>query len=114
MLGELARTLHVPTKDLSICGTKDKRAATTQTVSLKRGRKSLLDVWSACNPHFGGGRGGRGGRGRGRGRGGHSGSDVRVLNGVRIGDLRYSDTDLDLGHLKGNRFVITLRSIRLF
>ena len=32
--------------------------------------------------------------------------------GVRIGDLSYSDQYLELGMLKGNRFLITLRYIR--
>ena len=67
---------------------------------MKRGNQTIEDVWRAS-------RGGGGGRGRGRGRGGfNAGGSER---GVRIGDVEYKDYGLDLGMLKGNKFVVTLR-----
>ncbi|KAI0307293.1 pseudouridine synthase [Multifurca ochricompacta] len=82
----LARTLHVPVKDLSTAGTKDKRGVTVQRVALRRGAKTVEDVWNLAN-------------GRER--------------GVRIADLIYRRAALELGMLKGNAFVITLRNVRV-
>lgn len=67
----------------------------------------IEDVWRASR---GGGGGGRGGRGRGRGGfgGGWNGPD----RGVRIGDVEYASEMLELGMLKGNKFVVTLRSVQ--
>ena len=95
-LQHLARTLHIPAKDLSTAGTKDKRGVTVQRVSLLRGAKTVEDVWKLVNgvPTR------------------HSADDairVRGERGVRIADLTYRKASLELGMLKGNAFVITLR-----
>jgi tRNA pseudouridine13 synthase len=93
----LSRTLiTVSVKDFGVAGTKDKRGVTTQRVSLRRGNKSLLDVWKMMN-----------GFGRLR-------TEAQILSGrsdrgVRIGDLAYEKYGFELGMLKGNSFVITLR-----
>lgn len=103
-LSGLCRTLHLQSRDLGTAGTKDKRAVTVQRVTMKRGNKTVEDVWRAAKG------GGGGGRGRGRGRGGSSwggGPD----RGVRIGDVEYGEGMLDLGMLKGNKFVVTLRFV---
>ncbi|KAH9006957.1 tRNA pseudouridine synthase D [Lactarius hatsudake] len=71
----LARTLHIPAKDLSTAGTKDKRGVTIQRVALRL-------------------------RNRGE-------------RGVRIADLVYRKAALELGMLKGNAFVITLRNVQV-
>lgn len=104
-LAGLCRSLGLQNRDIGTAGTKDKRAITVQRVSIKRGKRTLEDVWRAANP------GGRGGRGRGRGRGGFSGGAGD--RGVRIGDLAYSTEFLELGKLKGNKFVVTLRYVVL-
>lgn len=103
-LSGLCRTLHLQSRDLGTAGTKDKRAVTVQRVTMKRGNKTIEDVWRAAK---GGGGGGRG-RGRGRGGGGWSNGPDR---GVRIGDVEYGQGMLDLGMLKGNKFVVTLRYV---
>lgn len=95
-LAYLARTLHVTTKDLSTAGTKDKRGVTVQRVALRRGAKTVEDVWKLAN----------GVPGR------KSAEDAvkeRGERGVRIADFNYRKAALDLGMLKGNAFVITLR-----
>ena len=105
-LSGLCRTLHLQSRDLGTAGTKDKRAITVQRVTMKRGNKTVEDVWRAAKG------GQQGGRGRGRGRGGSSwggGSD----RGVRIGDVEYGEGMLDLGMLKGNKFVVTLRFVHI-
>ncbi|EGO02191.1 hypothetical protein SERLA73DRAFT_48912 [Serpula lacrymans var. lacrymans S7.3] len=95
-LAHLSRTLRVNLKDLAVAGTKDKRGVTVQRVSLRRGNKTVEDVWKAAN--------GLGGR--------KSMQDIltqRGERGVRIADLNYRKASLDLGMLKGNAFLITLR-----
>ncbi|KAL0568857.1 multisubstrate pseudouridine synthase 7 [Marasmius crinis-equi] len=99
-LSYLARTLHVNVKDLAVAGTKDKRGVTVQRVSLKRGNKTVEDVWRLAN--------GIGGR--------KSPNDAlrqRGERGVRIADLVYRKASLELGLLKGNAFVITLRNVQV-
>ena len=98
-LGNLARALNVPSKDLSVCGTKDKRAVTVQRVCLKRGGRNLMSVWKIVN-------GVKGGR-----RSERAALEQRADRGCRIGDLGYSDQYLELGMLKGNQFMITLRYV---
>ena len=96
-LAYLARTLHVNVKDLSTAGTKDKRGVTVQRVALRRGGKAVEDIWRLAN----------GVPGR------HSVEEAvreRGERGVRIADLNYRKAGLELGMLKGNAFVITLRS----
>lgn len=87
-------------KELAVAGTKDKRGVTTQRVSLKRAKRTLEDVWKAVNnvPTR---------------RSVADAITVRGERGVRIGDLVYRKSPLDLGHLKGNAFVITLRYVDL-
>ncbi len=96
-LGHLSRLLHVNAKDLSTAGTKDKRGVTVQRVSLKRNNKTVEDVWKLANGVIGGKR---------------SAEDAlkyRGERGVRIADFNYRKAGLELGMLKGNAFVITLR-----
>jgi hypothetical protein len=92
-LGHLARTMHVNVKDLSVAGTKDKRGVTVQRVSLWRGNKSVEDVWRLVH-------------------GSNSRRDAlkeRGERGIRVADFNYRKARLELGMLKGNAFVITLR-----
>jgi tRNA pseudouridine13 synthase len=92
----LARTLHVPVKDLSTAGTKDKRGVTAQRVSLRRNAKTAEDVWKLAN-------------GVPTRRSADDAIRERGERGVRIADLTYRKAALELGMLKGNAFVITLR-----
>lgn len=135
--GGLSSINKSASKELTIAGTKDKRGVTTQRVCLRRGRKTVEDVWKMVNGvsgnasdggRGGGGRGGRGGgrggRGGGRGGGGNSffGFDGKTAldavssrgeRGIRIAHLEYKDKPLFLGDLKGNRFVIVLRDLQV-
>ncbi|KAF8640001.1 hypothetical protein AX17_001247 [Amanita inopinata Kibby_2008] len=99
-LGQLSRLLHVSVKDLSVAGTKDKRGVTVQRVSLKRGNKTIDDVWRAANSI-----------------GSRKSAEValrqRGERGIRIADLCYRRASLELGMLKGNSFVITLRNVKI-
>ncbi|WVQ93983.1 hypothetical protein IAU59_001061 [Kwoniella sp. CBS 9459] len=99
-LGHITRMLGAHPKDLSVCGTKDKRAVTVQRVCLKRMGKTLQSVWKAAN-----------GVKQGR-RNEREAVEDRGERGVRIGDLAYSDKYLELGMLRGNQFVITLRNVQ--
>lgn len=95
-LSHLSRMLHTEVKDLSVSGTKDKRGVTVQRVSLWRKNKTLDDVWRMVN--------GLNGR--------HTRTvalEQRGERGVRIADLSYEEKSLELGMLKGNAFLITLR-----
>ncbi|KAG1755584.1 tRNA pseudouridine synthase D [Suillus lakei] len=98
-LGYLSRTLHVNTKDLSVAGTKDKRGVTVQRVSLRRGNKTVEDIWKSANQS-------------------NRRSVQEILSqrgdrGVRIADFNYRKAGLELGMLKGNAFVITLRNVQV-
>lgn len=93
----LARSLKVESKNLTTCGTKDKRGVTVQRVCLQRRRMKLMDVWKAVN-------GVTNGRKTMK-----QACEERADYGIRIGDLEYSHKYLELGMLKGNHFVITLR-----
>ena len=97
-LGHLARLLHVNIKDLSVAGTKDKRGVTVQRVSLKRNNKTVEDVWRLANCQ------------NGR-RTPQEAVTQRAERGVRIADFNYRKSSLELGMLKGNAFVITLRFV---
>ncbi|KAI9466883.1 tRNA pseudouridine synthase D [Lactarius psammicola] len=96
----LSRTLHVPVKDLSTAGTKDKRGVTIQRVALRRGTKTVEDVWKLAN-----------------GVPTRQSADDAVRNrgerGVRTADFLYRKAALELGMLKGNAFVITLRNVQV-
>ncbi|TFK43436.1 pseudouridine synthase [Crucibulum laeve] len=99
-LGHLSRSLHVNVRDLSVAGTKDKRGVTVQRVSLKRNNKTVEEVWKQAN--------GLTGR--------KSPQDALIQRGergIRIADLNYRRASLELGMLKGNAFVITLRSVKV-
>lgn len=96
-LSNLSRLFNLHPKDFSVCGTKDKRAVTVQRVCVKRGRMTAQAVWDAANGI----------------RAGRRNKEEAVLQrgdrGCRIGDITYSDQYLELGMLKGNQFLITLR-----
>lgn len=95
-LGHLSRLLRVSVKDLGVAGTKDKRGVTTQRVSLKRNGKTVEDVWKMANGQFGR-------------RTKEVAVEQRGERGVRVADFCYRKAGLELGMLKGNAFVITLR-----
>ncbi|KAG8937118.1 hypothetical protein FRC02_006318 [Tulasnella sp. 418] len=99
-LAHISRLLRIAVKDLAVAGTKDKRGVTTQRVSLKRGPKSIEEVWQFVNAQYAGRK-----------------TVEQVMSergerGVRVGDMTYARSSLDLGMLKGNAFVITLRNIK--
>ncbi|AFR94528.1 tRNA pseudouridine13 synthase [Cryptococcus neoformans C23] len=98
-LSHLQRLLNVQAKDLTVCGTKDKRAVTVQRVCLKRSGRNLQTVWRALNGVKQGWRTEQ------------QAVEERGDRGVRVGDFEYSDKYLELGMLKGNRFLITLRNV---
>ncbi|KAH7298366.1 hypothetical protein KP509_25G039600 [Ceratopteris richardii] len=77
----LGKMLAVQPKSFGLAGTKDKRAVTTQRVTVFKQKASRL---SALN---------------------------RKLYGIKVGDFRYVDNALGLGQLSGNQFTITLRGI---
>lgn len=95
-LGHLSRLLHVGLKDLSVAGTKDKRGVTVQRVSLLRNKKAVEDVWKLANNI-------------GSRRTIEDAVSQRGERGIRIADLNYRKASLELGMLKGNAFLITLR-----
>ena len=95
-LGHLSRNLHVNIKDLSVAGTKDKRGVTVQRVSLNRHNKTVEEVWKLANSI-------------GPRRSLQDAMTQRGERGIRISDLNYRKSGLELGMLKGNAFVITLR-----
>lgn len=97
-LSHLSRSLHCNIKDLSVAGTKDKRGVTVQRVSLRRGNKTVEDVWRLAN--------GLNGR-----RTPEEVTTRRGERGIRIADFNYRRASLELGMLKGNAFVITLRCV---
>lgn len=97
-LAYLSRTLHVNVKDFGVAGTKDKRGVTVQRVSLRRGNKTVEDIWRASNQI-------------GR-RSVQDSVSQRGDHGIRITDMCYRKAGLELGMLKGNEFVITLRSLQ--
>ena len=79
-----------------MAGTKDKRGVTVQRVALRRGNKIVEDVWKLAN----------GVPGR---KTVEEAVSQRGERGVRVADFRYGRAGLELGMLKGNAFVITLR-----
>ena len=88
--------MHVSIKDLSTAGTKDKRGVTVQRVALRRGAKTVEDIWRSAN-------------GVPSRRTAEEAVQERGEHGIRIADLNYRRAALELGMLKGNAFVITLR-----
>ncbi|KAF5322361.1 hypothetical protein D9619_000795 [Psilocybe cf. subviscida] len=99
-LGHLSRNLHVNVKDLAVAGTKDKRGVTVQRVSLLRGKKTVEEVWRLANNI-------------GPRRTAQDAVGQRGERGIRIADLKYRKAGLELGMLKGNAFVITLRNVKV-
>ena len=80
-----------------MAGTKDKRGVTVQRIALRRNRLNMIQVWKSVNGVTQGWRTE------------DSATKERGDRGVRIGDMEYSKQYLELGMLKGNHFVITLR-----
>jgi tRNA pseudouridine13 synthase len=85
-------------KDLAISGTKDKRSVSCQRVSLKRGKRTVGDIWASLNNIRR-----------------NQKSDKQVTftqrgdKGIRVGDFTYETAPLKLGELNGNRFTVVLR-----
>ncbi|GAA5923167.1 pseudouridine synthase PUS7 [Sporobolomyces koalae] len=99
----LSKLFNVTPRELGLAGTKDKRAVTVQRVSLKRTKNLTLEqVWKVARNQSNTGGGGRGGKG---------GRQGWIDRNVRIGDAEYAEHGFELGQLKGNRFVVTLRDI---
>ncbi|KAH9441108.1 hypothetical protein H4Q26_013066 [Puccinia striiformis f. sp. tritici PST-130] len=97
-LSIISRSLHCHvSRDLSISGTKDKRAVSCQRVSFKRGKRMVGDVWASVNNIR------------------RNQKSVtftqRGDKGIRIGDFTYESGPLQLGELNGNRFTIVLRDV---
>lgn len=79
-LGSLGRLLGVKISQFGFAGTKDRRAATVQRISISRQSAENLA------------------RLNGR------------IAGVKVGDFKYEDHKISLGQLKGNEFVITIKN----
>ncbi|KAH8380458.1 hypothetical protein KR009_010769 [Drosophila setifemur] len=77
----LASRLNMRPSQVNYCGTKDKRAKTTQNFSIKRRTPDSILNASRC------------------------------LRDVRVGNFGFRSTTLKLGDLQGNRFRIALRHI---
>ncbi|VDO08542.1 unnamed protein product [Rodentolepis nana] len=77
----VGRMLKINSKAFNYAGTKDKRAITTQNVSIKNISARRL---STLNPR---------------------------LNGIKLGNFSYVATPIKLGELYGNRFSIVIRDI---
>eukprot|EP01125_Pyxidicula_operculata_P000965 TRINITY_DN1084_c2_g1_i1.p1 TRINITY_DN1084_c2_g1~~TRINITY_DN1084_c2_g1_i1.p1 ORF type:complete len:710 (-),score=167.90 TRINITY_DN1084_c2_g1_i1:139-2007(-) len=78
---ELARAIHAPAKMFQNAGTKDKRAVTTQLVTVQ---KKSAPLFLSVNPN---------------------------LIAMKVGNFKYVDKPLKLGSLGGNHFTITLRAV---
>lgn len=77
----ISKISKITKKNFDFAGTKDRRAITTQRVSVKRVKAETL---SAVN---------------------------RKLTNARVGNFSYSNQRLNLGDLKGNQFKIALRDV---
>ena len=75
----LASRLHIKPKDFSFAGTKDRRAATSQRVSVFKGSAGQLAAQNSG------------------------------LRNARVGNFKHEKQRLELGELAGNEFTITLR-----
>ncbi|RCV14140.1 hypothetical protein SETIT_2G402100v2 [Setaria italica] len=80
-LGVIGKMLGVQPRSFGFAGTKDKRAVTTQQVTLFKVHASRLVALNS------------------------------KLAGIRVGDFSYVNEGLALGQLRGNRFAITLRNV---
>ncbi|PVG03526.1 tRNA pseudouridine synthase D [Serendipita vermifera] len=98
VLTHLSRVLKTDGRNLTVAGTKDKRAVTCQRVCLKRCGMTVEEVWDKINSP------------------GRRTMDQimreRGERGVRISDITYRKGHLQLGMLKGNEFLITLRNVK--
>ncbi|OMJ16330.1 putative pseudouridine synthase [Smittium culicis] len=81
VLKEIATRLRIGDKNVSFAGTKDKRGVTTQRFSLFNTKATKLIGLN------------------------------KLLRGVLIGNFKYSEKQITLGDLSGNRFEIYLREI---
>lgn len=77
----LSHMLHVNPKMMNFAGTKDRRAVSVQRISIPRHR-SEADRLANLN---------------------------KRLRGIALGDFQYHEHGLELGDLRGNEFVVTLR-----
>jgi len=84
-VSNLAYNLGMPTKVFGYAGTKDRRGATTQEVTL---HKVNAEKIMALNNH-------------------------RGLGNMKMGNFSYVPAPLKLGHLAGNRFSIILRQVEV-
>ena len=95
-LTHLSRMIKLPVRDFGVAGTKDKRGVTTQRVSVKTNGRTLETLWKNVNnvPAR---------------RTEDQAATMRGERGIRAADFAYADSQLELGMLTGNAFVITLR-----
>jgi tRNA pseudouridine13 synthase len=77
----ISRILKIKPKDIGYAGTKDRRAATTQRLSIRRQTAERLSQLNA------------------------------TLRGAFVGNFSYQRQPLELGELEGNLFIITLRDV---
>ncbi|KAL0112675.1 hypothetical protein PUN28_012147 [Cardiocondyla obscurior] len=81
VVNQLAALMHVPPNKICYAGTKDRRAWTTQWLSVKRAHpRNILRVG-------------------------------RSIRGAYIGNFKYARNTLQLGMLRGNQFRIALRDV---
>ncbi|KAA1067621.1 hypothetical protein PGT21_011657 [Puccinia graminis f. sp. tritici] len=100
-LSIISRNLHCHvSRDLAISGTKDKRSVSCQRVSLKRGKRTVGDVWETLNNIR-----------RNQKFGKPITFTQRGDKGIRVGDFTYESAPLKLGELNGNRFTVVLRDV---
>ena len=94
-LKDVARFGRVnPKRGVSVAGMKDKRGCTTQFCSVYRTEKEQLLALNGHKAGTGGGNSVKGG-----------------YNIIRVGDFSYSNEEVKLGSLNGNRFDIVLRNV---
>ncbi|VDD74990.1 unnamed protein product [Mesocestoides corti] len=77
----IGRMLKINSNSFTYAGTKDKRAITTQNVSIKNVSSRRL---ASLNPR---------------------------LNGIKLGNFKYSSEPIALGDLHGNRFSVVIRDV---
>jgi tRNA pseudouridine13 synthase len=77
----ISRVSKIPAKDFNIAGTKDRRAISTQRVSVKKVKAEKLQGLN------------------------------KILRNARLGNFEYSNEQLNLGDLNGNHFKIAMRSV---
>lgn len=79
----LSRTLRIPPRAISIAGTKDRRACTSQAIAFQKTQPSKLV------------------------------SINTEMKGLRLGNFSSSKHPLRLGDLRGNHFTLVLRHVRI-